>query len=275
MNYHKGYYSLIQFCPDRGRAEAANIGVLLLCPDLGFVRSQMSSEYSRIGRFFGKGSFDAERLRLIQHGIGTRVQENFDWSQGLEDLERFISTRANDVQLTPARALKTADPAADLDVLFGELVGGVSLTMPTAAMARDSGPSLPDAFARLDAGLKSPDIRDRVTFDKVIQVPVLGTQFEVPYAYQSGTVNLVKPCLFAGTPKTVTREASNLAVEGGLLKRHAVEGYKHQLIVLTSFAGRAKKSEERVTTLLSDFDVRVVDEDHVDDLLAEITKSAA
>ena len=29
MNQHKGYYSLIQFCPDPSRLEGINIGVLV------------------------------------------------------------------------------------------------------------------------------------------------------------------------------------------------------------------------------------------------------
>ena len=30
----KGYYSAIQYCPDRSRMEAANVGVMLLCPQI-------------------------------------------------------------------------------------------------------------------------------------------------------------------------------------------------------------------------------------------------
>ena len=31
MSGRQGYYSLIQFCPDRFRSEAANVGVLVFC----------------------------------------------------------------------------------------------------------------------------------------------------------------------------------------------------------------------------------------------------
>lgn len=37
MNTSKGYYSLVQYCPDRSRMESANLGVVLFCPDLDFL----------------------------------------------------------------------------------------------------------------------------------------------------------------------------------------------------------------------------------------------
>ena len=37
MNSKRGYYSLIQFCPEPSRAEAVNLGVLLFCPEAGFI----------------------------------------------------------------------------------------------------------------------------------------------------------------------------------------------------------------------------------------------
>ena len=53
MKPEKGYYSVIQYCPDLGRFEAANMGVLLFCPESGFLKSLMSGNNSRIIKFFG------------------------------------------------------------------------------------------------------------------------------------------------------------------------------------------------------------------------------
>ena len=123
MNSHRAYYSIIQFCPDRGRAEAANLGVLLLCPELGFAQARMSPSNHRIKQFFGSESFDAKRLQLMKRAIEVQVREKYDWSQGLDDLNRFISSRANDIQLTPARPMTTSNPTLDIETLFNELVG--------------------------------------------------------------------------------------------------------------------------------------------------------
>ena len=35
-----GYYSVIQYCPDRSRLEAANVGVLLFVPAGGYLRAR-------------------------------------------------------------------------------------------------------------------------------------------------------------------------------------------------------------------------------------------
>ena len=41
MKPSKGCYSLIQYCPDLGRLEAANVGVLLFCPEPHFLKAQL------------------------------------------------------------------------------------------------------------------------------------------------------------------------------------------------------------------------------------------
>jgi len=215
MPEHKAYYSIIQFCPDRSRAEGANIGVILLCPDLGFVDVKTARGNDRVRRFFGSEAFDKQRLTIIKRAIETRVREKYDWSRGLEDLERFIGTRANDIQLTHPRSLKTANPAEEIDVLFHELVGGRSRAEAASA------PIAP-LFPKLDHALRAPGIRERIRFDEQVTVPVVRKRIDVPYVYENGVINLVKPYQFSGTPDRATRTAAELAIEGDLLARHSV-----------------------------------------------------
>ena len=54
MNATKGYYSLVQYCPDVARQEAANVGVVLFCPELAFLEARLASSNHRIRRFFGE-----------------------------------------------------------------------------------------------------------------------------------------------------------------------------------------------------------------------------
>jgi hypothetical protein len=42
----------------------------------------------------------------------------------LQELERFIATPGNAVQLTPPRPIKLVHPVQDLEALFQRLVGG-------------------------------------------------------------------------------------------------------------------------------------------------------
>lgn len=269
MSFHPAYYSLIQYCPDRGRAEAANVGVLVLCPALGFAEAKMSTNDRRVKRFFGGNAFDAKRLRLIKAALEARISVKQDWAEGLADLERFIATRANDIQLTAPRAMKTANPKIDLSGLFAELV---EETTKLAAAARVAEPPSPEAFARLDAGLRVPGIQERIKFDELIDVPLVG-QVAVPYVYENGAVNLVKPYEFRGRLQKVTQEAAQLAVEGDLLKRHR-DGKQRQLIVLPAFSRESAQAADRVEALLGEFGVRVVEEQAIDDFIAEVAQTA-
>ncbi|HWB02533.1 MAG TPA: DUF3037 domain-containing protein [Verrucomicrobiales bacterium] len=49
-----GYYSLIQYCPDRRRMEAANIGVLLFCPAPHCLIARLPPNNDRFVTFSGR-----------------------------------------------------------------------------------------------------------------------------------------------------------------------------------------------------------------------------
>jgi hypothetical protein len=48
MNPTTGYYSLIQYCPDAAREEAANVGVVLFCPEVDYLEARTVSGNDRI-----------------------------------------------------------------------------------------------------------------------------------------------------------------------------------------------------------------------------------
>lgn len=260
MTYHQAWYSLIQFCPDRSRAEAANIGVLLFCPELGFAQAKTAHGNDRVRKFFGKGSFDAERLAIVKTALEERVAERYDWSEGLPDLERFIGTRANDILLTTPRSMKTADPVADLAELYDEVVGG---------RARSDRTRAPAEFQALGRGLRQPALRDRIRFKQVVSIPELGKELQVPYAYQNGVLNLVKPHLFSKSPDRARRDASELAVEGGFISKH-----DQRLIIVPAFARGAEDARESVDAIFAELRIRVVHGDQVDAFIEEVNVQA-
>ena len=45
----RGYYSLIQFCPDTCRLEVANVGVVLYCPEVSFLISKLPAATTEFG----------------------------------------------------------------------------------------------------------------------------------------------------------------------------------------------------------------------------------
>ena len=41
----KGYYSIVQYCPDLNRGETANIGIVLMVPDRGYLRASGQEQH--------------------------------------------------------------------------------------------------------------------------------------------------------------------------------------------------------------------------------------
>jgi len=88
----QGYYSLIQFCPDRSRVESANIGVLLFCPSKEYLGVKMAPNNDRPIKFFGAMRICEDRLDSMKLAIQTRLKITVFTTLG--DLSEFISTRA-------------------------------------------------------------------------------------------------------------------------------------------------------------------------------------
>ena len=101
--------------------EAVNIGVLLLCPDLGFIQVCVNQRDSRVQQLFSGEKLDLERLDVAKRAIEHRVQVERERFRTRDDLVRFAETRGNDVVLTHPRPIKVSDPEKDLQCLFNEL----------------------------------------------------------------------------------------------------------------------------------------------------------
>ena len=118
MKQHKGYYSLIQFCPDPSRLEVINLGVLVYSPDRGRLAFRLTDSNQRIRKVFGHQ--DWTFIDRVRESVRSRLQsEKFET---LRDLESFITKRANVVQLTPVRPLRIGDIDQEVSALFRRLV---------------------------------------------------------------------------------------------------------------------------------------------------------
>src|SRR5437867_92369 len=123
MKPSKGYYCLIQYCPDLGRLEAANVGVLLFSPERHFLKALTSRANRRIIRFFGSEGHDWVRINSFKQGLEDRIAMEGTEIQSVEQLEKFIAQRANLLQITPPRPMKVLDPDKDLEELYKEFLG--------------------------------------------------------------------------------------------------------------------------------------------------------
>ncbi len=124
MKYKRGYYSLIQFCPDPSRLEAVNVGVVLLCPDADFIAARTSAGNQRAKKLVGSGELDKPALNLAKQAIEHRLEVDRASFKTHEDLRKFVDTRGNNLKLTTPRPIKVFDPSEDLDNLFAEFFGG-------------------------------------------------------------------------------------------------------------------------------------------------------
>jgi hypothetical protein len=118
MGSLRGYYCIIQYCPSASRGEAANVGVVVFCPERGFLEAKVSAGNDRLSRFFGRDSFDPDIVNDAKAAIIHRLHTDRNSFSTLNDLAHFASTRANELTLTPPRSISVDNPIDDLDTLY-------------------------------------------------------------------------------------------------------------------------------------------------------------
>ncbi len=264
MSPTRGYYSLIQFCPNLGRREAANIGVLLFCPDRSYLRARMSADNRRVRRFFGSAAYDVDLMNSFKRGVENRLEVEGGAIRTLADLETFIALRANAIQMTPPRPVKVLVPDDDLDRLFRELVGG-------PAKAR-RGPAL---TAYLDRKFATPGIAEKVRRDLVVRVPILQRDLEIPYGFQNGRFNLIRPARFlSDDSNNAVNTASRYAVEGqSIYESPDPRLGQLKLIVVGDFGANKAESLPLVRRILAPHHVDLYELEKVDSLVEEIRRT--
>lgn len=265
----RGFYSVVQYCPDRFRAEAVNVGLVLLCVDPHSLRVKMVSNHDRVRKLFAIGRPDLKNLKVSTHGLASRIEKSADELRSSEDLAAFATSRANDLRLTEPRLAKLDNIDDDFERLFAQLVEQRS----TAALAEASPaevlpPKLGDVFYRLQQARK-------IWQPGTITVPVYKRKFDIPYAYRNGVVNLVKPHVFPATKRAET-QAATLAVNGDLIRKHPVDGEKQQLIVVSTQETdkQAREINEHVEPLFKEYNVRLIRPGDADAFASEVEQSA-
>jgi hypothetical protein len=265
MTPKRGYYCIIQYCPDLGRLEAANIGVLLLCSELDFLKARTSKDNARIRRFFRGERHDWDRINSYKLGIEQRLQAEHDEIRSLESLEHFIAKRANFIQITPPRPMKVRDPDKDLDQLFQDLVGGEARKSHQMSMKS----YLLDRFT--NAGLSN-----KIKIDIPVTVPIFDRQIEFPCGFQNGRFNLIQLAGFeAANAENAKATACRYAIEGRSLYEHKDPALGElQLIVVGKFGTNKSQSRPGVERILREHNVRLYATTELNSLVDEIRRTA-
>jgi hypothetical protein len=257
----KGYYSLIQYCPDLGRLEAANVGVLLFSPERHFLKALTTRNNARIIQFFGREGHDWVRISAFKKGLEDRIALEGDAIKSLEDLHRFIDLRANLLQITPPRPMKVTEPEADLEALFKEFMGEPTRRTSSRTLRR----LVADKLAT--AGLERKILKDiKVT------VPVLQKEVEIPFGFQNGRFNLISPVRFeANNPEQSLITACKYAVEGRSLYETPDPTLGDlQLVVVGKFRPKDQDSPTRVKRVFQDYGVKLFRTSDLPQLIDEI-----
>lgn len=265
----RAFYSVVQYCPDRSRAEAVNLGLVLLSLDPHAIRARMSSKQGRVRKLFSLSRSELKNLRVASRGMQLRIESDPDGFRSEEDLAAFAASRANDLRLTEPRLAKIDDFDADFERLFSRLVeSGATESLAEELPAEVLPPKLGEVFYRLQAS-------NRIWKPGTVVVPVFGQKLDVPYAFRNGVVNLVKPHVFPAS-KRAEGQAALLAVNGDLIRKHSPAGDKQKLIIISTqeTSAQAKEIDDHVAPLFEEYRVRLVRPCEADDFAREVERDA-
>ena len=246
-----GYYSLIQYCPDPLRLEAANVGVVLLRPAPFTLEVRMAQRNSRITRFFHQDDYDISRIRSMKTALKDRILGSGEIDSP-ETFATFCSLQCNLLRLTAPLGCRVAeDPQLTLDRLFQSLIGEQAREKPEVGVKR----KLRDAFA--DHDLLGRIVRE----DVEVLVPRFERVREFPFAWQNGSTNLIEPVRF-GTDdaRSIEATASRLAIEGQSLAEEPPDGFEEcEVHLVAEFAPKAREFQSVVRKIIEPNGVRLYD----------------
>ncbi len=262
---NKAYYCLVQYCPDMSRLEAANIGVLLFCPEKRYLAARMSRDNAHIRRVFGSDNRNWQCINSSKLGLVERLAAEQERIASLSDLEAFIATRANELQITPPRPMIVDDPAVELDALFAELIGGPARAEKTTNFRQ-----------YLQKRFHTAGVEKKLCRDVTVTVPVFNREVQVPYGYQNGRLHLIQPVRFEGRETSqAVNTACRYAVEGrSIFERSDADLGPMQLTVIGRFRAHQGDARAAVRRVLDENAVRLFALNELPELIDEIRRTA-
>jgi len=255
MSQHKGYYSLVQFCPDPSRLESVNIGVVLYSPSEKRLQVQISRSNLRIRKCFGNQDWNL--LNRARTAIANQLRSEHFLT--INDFDAYIAKRANILQLTQPRPMRITDLEADTIELHKRLVG----PEPVEPKRR--------VHEILKRRLFEAGVANLVEKSVDVEISDFKKSIRVPYAYQNGRLNLISPVQFDADADAIFTKTGKSAFEGQLLynERHPTRG-EMRLVVVANFDEQIdastrnfvkKKLDENNVTLYSFEDLKPLVED--------------
>lgn len=229
----QGYYSLIQYCPDFSRAEAANVGVLLFQPEPALTAVRIVDDLHPALKRLGRKDDPTSLLSTVQ---SMRNRIGHEMFRSVEDLVNFVRTRGNQIQLTMPRSMRIDDFDESLDTMFDELVATPS------AMLSSARPPDPSLLQKTFSSL-AERMPERVFVRPEFRVSGMGLALRPDYAFRNGCLNIVQQMPKSRSVRGLQSSAFALSKESELVGR--LEEGKGKLIVVSSLDRADAKDAER------------------------------
>lgn len=263
-----GYYSLIQYCPDRSRMETANIGVLLFAPAHRFLEIRMAQGNDRIRRFFQDEAGDLAQINLMKRMVEHRLQDEAGGIRTPEELQHLLICFANELLFTQLRSVRVENPEVELAQLYEELVG-------SGRVRRDVSTDV-DLTETLRLRFETVEFAQKIRRVTRVRVPVLGDELVADYAFQNGSLNFIQAKEFTQQRSSdVMREAMKIAVDGHLLFKHPdPQAGEQRLVIVGAFGPAAQQQQQKIERMLKDHEVDLYSAETLDLLVQRIRETA-
>ncbi len=252
----KGWYSLVQYCPDPSQSEFANVGVVLIVPERGLVLPKFASHNDRPRRYFHVASDALTALNNAKHFLQNRINREAAKLVNFEHFEQFRQTRGNDLILSSPRNVRVEDPFETLTELFDELVGGRAIG---DMIHRERG---------LSALVPLRNVFERDVFDGIVKVPTqpvpvpyTHAKFRADFEYKNGQTNLLKALVIRPSVEETTSLHAKTVLYAELLGKQNVATVTFALPEPTAKFAEAYR---QLTAMLKSFSLATVAESDLD-----------
>lgn len=259
--YHTCTYRVLRYAPNLLRDEWLNIGVLLHDPERGTVDCQLISEEAEFARL--RRLHPEADLRLLRALAGDfQSQFRASGSDPAAVLAKLDDTLSNALQLSPQKAVRTANTAAELARLYDVQV------RPPAPRARATGPadSRPAIRARASQAFRTAGILERMERGvPVEEFTGRGDPFRLDFGFRR---NGARGFLHA---ISLARDPAHAKVLAFTAERIRTRLENAQIYALTETEARPDLDRHRfVARLLAAQDVEVVPLPRVEDLAGRL-----
>lgn len=118
-------YAIIRVVPRVERGESVNVGVIVSCPDVGFLEARIELDAARLLALDESLDVEAVRINLAAIPLVCRGGPDSGSIGALPQRNRFhwlVSPRSTMIQPSPVHTGRTNDPAAALERLMETMV---------------------------------------------------------------------------------------------------------------------------------------------------------